>query len=517
MRRTTGGTGDAKVPLSARDCELVIFDLDGVLTQTAAVHAAAWKEVFDAFLHRRLGKSFRPFDLDVDYLTFVDGKPRLAGVRDFLESRDFRVPEGAPEDDAGEDTLWGIGNLKNRLFNTILERDGVHTDASGLVLLDELQACGIRRAVVSASRNARRVLDAAGLSSKLDTVVDGNDADDEGLAGKPAPDTFIAAAHRLDVPPSRAAVIEDAEAGVAAGRAGDFSLVIGVDRGSHAEALRAHGAHYVVRELNCLRPEPLPSAQDRFDEVMAGLAGRVPALFLDYDGTLTPIVSRPEDAVLSDSMRKTLALLASRCTVALVTGRDLEVIRGLVGMDNISYAADHGLELKCAGQSPVHPEALAGFETLIEDVARDLSRELGGVEGVIVEPKRYSVAVHYRLVADDEVAAVKSRVHQALARETKLRLLAGKKVVELRPDLEWDKGSAVHWVMKQLGVEPAQAIYMGDDVTDEAAFRLLRNAAAAVAVQETPRPTAAGYRLADVEQVHEFLDRLAISIPEQES
>lgn len=214
--------------------DAVIFDLDGVVTRTAQVHAQAWKEAFAPV----------PFDPVEDYLKYVDGKPRLDGVRAFLAARGI---------DAGEDEVRDIGERKNRLF---LERvkDGVEVYASTLELIRALRARGVRTAVVTASRNGEAILRAAGLTELFDARVDGNDAARLGLAGKPAPDTFLYAAEALGVPPARAAVVEDALAGVEAGRAGGFAEVIGVDRSAQATALREHGATRVVRDLAELIP-----------------------------------------------------------------------------------------------------------------------------------------------------------------------------------------------------------------------------------------------------------------------
>jgi alpha,alpha-trehalase len=363
--------------------------------------------------------------------------------------------------------------------------------------------------VVSASRNCRRVLEAAGLSAHIDAVVDGTDAEREGLAGKPAPDTFLAAARRLDVPPARAVVVEDAEAGVAAGHAGGFGLVIGVDRNDHAGALLAKGADHVVTRLDQLRPLPLPSALVGLADIRARLGSRRPALCLDYDGTRPPIVARPEDAHLGEPMRETLTALAARGPVVIVTGRGLDVIREMVAIEGITYAADHGFELEAENGRAAHAEVVEGFDALAVEVAAELGRRLHGVKGVIIEPKRFSVAVHYRLVEEAAVERVKTAVREVLAGQPRLRLLTGKMVLELEPDVAWDKGAAVEWVMRRLAVTPAQAVYVGDDVTDEAAFRLLRGTGTTVAVQEVPRPTAAGYRLADVDEVLAFLQRLA--------
>ena len=220
-----------------------LFDLDGVLTPTAAVHAAAWKSMFDEFLHARAdesGQPFMPFDEHDDYDEYVDGKPRLAGVRDFLASRGIVLPDSDVE---------ALGTRKNELVLELLRTSGVEAYEGSVRYLHAARDAGLRRAVVSSSRNCLEVLQAAGIDALLEVRVDGNVAAAEGLAGKPAPDTFLAAAHKLGVEPAAAAVFEDALSGVAAGSAGNFGYVVGVDRVGQADALRKHGADVVVRDL----------------------------------------------------------------------------------------------------------------------------------------------------------------------------------------------------------------------------------------------------------------------------
>ena len=240
------------VTLSPRDHDGVLFDLDGVLTRTAAVHAAAWKRLFDSFLEeraRRTGARFVPFDIRVDYRRHVDGKPRQDGVIDFLRSRGIELPMGAPGDAPEAATVSALGALKDRYFMEQLTQHGVEVYESSIALVRALRAQDIATGVVSSSRNCEAVLRAAGIAELFDTRVDGNDLVTLKLAGKPAADTFLEAAYRLRVAPSRAAVVEDAIAGVAAGRAGRFGTVIGVDRGGQSPALRQAGADVVVTDL----------------------------------------------------------------------------------------------------------------------------------------------------------------------------------------------------------------------------------------------------------------------------
>jgi beta-phosphoglucomutase family hydrolase len=234
-----------------------LFDLDGVLTQTAKVHAAAWQEMFDAFLHDRsksTGEPFRPFE-PADYLAYVDGKLRLDGVRSFLAARDIALPEGSPDDPPSAATVHGLAARKNELVLELIHSDGVDVYTGSVHFVEWVRDRGVRRAVVSASRNCEAVLVAAGIDRLFDARVDGNVAAERQLRGKPAPDMFLAAADALGVRAADAAVFEDAVAGVEAGRAGAFGWVVGVDRGGNARALRAHGADVVVGDLGELLEE----------------------------------------------------------------------------------------------------------------------------------------------------------------------------------------------------------------------------------------------------------------------
>lgn len=223
-----------------------LFDLDGVITPTAEVHMAAWAEMFNEFLATQPGQS--PYVED-DYFRFVDGKPRYDGVRDFLASRGITLPEGEPDDYPVKDTVCGLGNRKNAVFNEIIMRVGVQPYPGSVAFIQQLSREGKRLAVVSSSKNAPAVLAAAEMSSYFELIVDGNVARENNLAGKPAPDTYAFAAKALGVPDGESVVLEDAISGVAAGAAGDFGLVIGVDRGVGSDALQQAGADLVVADL----------------------------------------------------------------------------------------------------------------------------------------------------------------------------------------------------------------------------------------------------------------------------
>ncbi len=240
------------------DIHAFLFDLDGVLTQTATVHAAAWKDMFDTFLRAeadRTGAPFVPFDPVADYDEYVDGRPRLDGTRGFLESRGIHLPEGDEQDAPGTRTVQGLSRAKNDTVLRMIREQGVEPYPGSVAYLRRLRDLGLPRAVVSSSANCRDVLRAARIDDLVDVVVDGITARRDHLAGKPAPDTYLAAARQLGTSPEHAAVFEDALAGVASGRAGGFGTVVGIDRVGQAEELRAHGADLVVQDLAELLPD----------------------------------------------------------------------------------------------------------------------------------------------------------------------------------------------------------------------------------------------------------------------
>jgi beta-phosphoglucomutase family hydrolase len=246
------GQPNNKRAITRDQYDAVLLDLDGVITDTAGIHAACWKQMFDEYLQKRAtqkSEAFHPFDIATDYRLYVDGKPRYDGVRDFLKSRGIELPEGSPDDPPQAETVDGLGNRKNDLVNNIIEDKGVEPYEGSVELIRQLRHQGFKLAVVTSSQNCAAVLRAAKLDAFFDMRVDGNTILAEHLAGKPAPDTFLMAAKLLGVGPSRAVVIEDALSGVEAGSNGNFGLVIGVARKGNADELRRHGAHVVVNDL----------------------------------------------------------------------------------------------------------------------------------------------------------------------------------------------------------------------------------------------------------------------------
>jgi alpha,alpha-trehalase len=512
----------SSLTISPSEYEAVIFDLDGVVTNTAEVHATAWKTMFDEYLQQRAERredSYEPFDRGADYRRYVDGKPRYDGVKSFLESRSIDLAYGDPGDEPRKETICGLGNRKNELFNELLEKDGAPVFQSSVDLIHTLRDHGFKTAVASSSKNCAAVLKAAELTKLFEAKVDGVDLAELGLDGKPAPDMFVEAARRLGVDPHRAIVVEDAIAGVEAGKKGKFGCVIGVARHEETEALKESGADVVVKDLAEIKvaaqskkdTESLSSPLEDIEEIQHRATDKKIAVFLDYDGTLTPIVESPEQAVLSEEMRQTVSELSRYCTVGVISGRDLQDVRELVGIDSIYYGGSHGFDIAGPGGERQEAQQAAEFLPVLDRAEKALQDRLHNVAGALVERKKFSIAAHYRKVADENVGEVELAVDKVLENYPDLRKSTGKKVFELQPKLDWHKGKALLWLLEDLGLNKPDVLpfYIGDDTTDEDGFRALKERGITIVVEEGSRSTEAQYTLANPDEVREFLQKVA--------
>ena len=513
------GAGRAAA-IDPRFHDAVLFDLDGVITDTAALHAAAWRQLFDDYLGGRApsaNENHEPFTA-ADYRHYIDGKPRYDGVRDFLASRGVTIGWGDASDSAASDTTCGLGNRKQELFSALIA-DGVPVFESTVALVKRLTETGIRVAVYSASRNCAAVLASAGLAGLFEVRVDGVVAAELGLPGKPDPATLLETARRLGVRPGRAVVVEDAEAGVTAARDGGFGLVIGVDRsGADGAQLRECGADVVVGDLTEVtvraidrRMSSLPDALLSFGQVAGVVMARRPAIFFDFDGTLSAIVDEPDSATLVPGADKALESLAALYPVGVLSGRDLADIRDRIGIPGLWYAGSHGFEMISPDGAYHCNETAAAAVPLLERAAAELTEHLAAIDGVRVEHKRYAVAVHYRNAGPEAPAAVTTAVHEAGHRHG-LKATAGRMVAELRPDLDWDKGTTLEWILDRVaGEDPLLPIFIGDDLTDEDGFDSVLHDGIGIVVrhlEDGDRATAARFSLEDPDQVREFIERL---------
>ncbi len=518
--RQTGGdtvVGGAPVAIDPRYHDAVLFDLDGVVTGTAALHEAAWKQLFDEYLRGRAPSDTENHDpfTSADYRNWIDGRPRYDGVRDFLAARGVSLPWGEADDD-GAATICGLGNRKQELF---VERiaGGVPVFESTVTLARRLRSAGLGVAVFSASRNCAAVLAAAGIEDVFAVRMDGVLAEDLGLPGKPDPATLLETARRLGVRPGRAVVVEDSGAGVTAARAGGFGLVIAVDRGGDspdrlaaADAIIGDLAEVTLRTID--RPmSRLPDALLSFSQIAGVLAARRPAFFFDFDGTLSEIVDDPASAIPVPGAQESLRELAARYPVAVLSGRDLADVQARVGIPGLWYAGSHGFEM--VGPDGVHHrnETAAQAIPVLEDAAKELAGRLAPIAGVAVEHKRYAVAVHYRNAGPGAAGAVTAAAHD-VGRRAGLKVTSGRMVVELRPNLDWDKGKTLEWIGEQIaGNRPLLPVFVGDDLTDEDAFDSVLHDGIGIVVRHTEdgdRATAARFSLDSPDRVREFIDRL---------
>jgi trehalose-phosphatase len=507
------------IRVAGSEVDAAIFDLDGVITQTARVHARAWKRMFDEYLRERSerrNEPFLPFSIAEDYPRYVDGKPRYDGVSSFLESRGIKLDYGTPEDPPGKETYCGLGNRKNKLFRDVIHAEGVDVYDDAVATIREWRRLNIKTAVVSSSKNCALIVRVAGLERLFDASVDGAEAEKLDIPGKPAPDLFTLAAKKLDVHPERALIVEDAIAGVQAGRAGGFALVVGVARKADRADLKKHGADVMVQKLTELTTEkPVaaachpPSALEHFDALISCLDGKKAAVFLDYDGTLTPVVSDPDKAFMPQEMRAVVRRLADLTTVAIISGRDRPVVEDFVQIEGITYAGSHGFDIR---GPDFHQEHQGGVEASgdLDKAQHALEKRLHPVAGVLVERKRFALAIHYRNVAAEDADRVEQAVHEVHKNYPKLRRRGGKKVFELQPDVDWNKGKALLWLLEILGMKHrgVRPLYIGDDVTDEDAFAVLTDSGIGIVVGDETLPSNARYWLRDPDAVGVFLERL---------
>nr|HPK86820.1 trehalose-phosphatase [Atribacterota bacterium] len=507
--------------------------------------------VFDDYLRlraKRNGEPFQEFTYQDDYLTYVDGKPRYKGVQNFLASRNIHLPFGDPADPPDKETICGIGNKKNQLFDKLLQEEGAEVFESTITLIKDLKKNGIKVGVASSSKNCRAVLKSVQLEDLFETIVDGIVSQELNLKGKPEGDIFVTAAKNLGSFPEDSVVVEDAASGVEAGRNGGFGLVLGVARENNEKELTKYGADLVVSDLAeininlindwflrkpksfflcfdnltqappIFRPEHLRGENIYLNPFYQRTGKSVIAdnpkltFFLDYDGTLTSIVASPELAILAPDMKRIVENLAEIHTVAIVSGRLREDVQNLVGIKGIFYAGSHGFDIEGPGGFKMIHKAAEKTIPLISAIIEQLKERLGHINGILIEEKKFSVAVHYRKVLNiTDLQFIEKVVKEMVQEHNEMRILLGKKVFEILPNIDWDKGKAVKWIMNALNIpwQPTTVFYLGDDTTDEYAFRTVITRGTALIVSDDPEKiSTADFQLQSTVEVKEFFEQV---------
>ncbi len=487
--------------IDPRRLDAVAFALEGVFVGTADLRGEVW----DHFYRQRFPD--HPPLPGHDYVRIVADTSLTDAITDGLAGVGVPLPEGAPYGSPTAEAARGIANLLDREFADRIARGGIPVQDAAVDLARRVRGAGLRIAVYCAEPRRTAILDAIGGAETM-------------LAAEAQPRTLDEAVRRLGADPARTAVVVGGPSDLAAARRGGFALVIGVARPGDEKLLRRAGAHVVVTDVARIgfrsgtRPlSRIPDALTSRHQSAALLRSRHPAVFLDFDGTIADIVAQPTAATLVEGVASELARLARHCPVGIISGRDLADVRARVGVPGLWYAGSHGFELVGPDGQHYENEEASDAEPDLVRITSTLCERLGTVPGVLVEGKRFAVSVHYRNVDAERVDEVISTVRAAVAEEPRLRATSGRKIVEIRPDVDWDKGRALVWALGHVGASSdVLPIYVGDDLTDEDAFDAIEDSGFGVVVRHTEdgdRRSAARFAVDGPAQVHELLQRIA--------
>lgn len=496
--------GDCKAEL---EYKAIALDLDGVVADTRDLHFDAWKRILDKFLKDKPEQ--RCFS-EEDYSVYVDGVPRKEGISQFLESRKIK-----PE----EETVNRLGDDKNKLYQELLEESGAEIFDDSVRAIKRWKKKGILLAIVSSSKNARLVLEKAQIEDLFDARVDGVVGERRGLKGKPSGEYFVEALKELGVDPSQAAIVEDAESGVRAGKDGGFKRVFGMDRSekrSHTKALKDQGADQVVCSLLEIQIErvqernnPPFHALKNFEEMKERIGCREIALFLDFDGTLAPILPNPDDVELPSSLKEKLEESSKYFKTAIMSGRDRRDVKERVGLPNLFYGGSHGFDITGPGGFRFELEEAHEIFPALDRAQKRLESSLHSLEGIRIERKRYAIAVHYRQASAEAAEQACAEVRRVGRDFDQLKVAGGKKIYELKPNIDWGKGKAIEKLCQVLEIDSSNAVafYLGDDVTDEDGFEYIKDWGVGIRVGDPKEKTKANYWL-EFGEVENFIELL---------
>lgn len=502
----------------------LVIDMSEVIIRTAEINKTAWEIVFNEFFKvNNLEQSFS----GEDYQTWFEGKTKFDRTRQFLNSRNIHLPFGSQNEPANFETICGLEKKKSKLFSHLLREGQLQVYEKAVERIKNWKEKGLKTAIVSSDENFKKAIKRTELKGLFDVKIDGHISRKMGLKEKPEADLYLQATKELGFPPEDCILFDDSEAGVQAGSKANFGLVVGVSRRKNRKQLSENGADIVIDNFNELDifndPEirmwfsqqtaPFASQYVKFGEA---ISSKTPVLFLDYDGTLTPIVPNPDDAIISDEMKSVIKNCATKFTVAAVSGRDMDDLKQKINLDELIYAGSHGFRI--SGPDGLYHEHEKTIEILphLDKVEKLLKQKFEGIiPGVLVERKRYAIAIHYRNASMDDFSEIKNKVNNSIKNTEGLKVDEGKKILEVKPAIDWNKGKAVFWILEKLGFTDREKyipIYIGDDKTDEDAYEALAGWGFGIQVGPGSVPSAAYFKLKNVYQVRILLKELAQSV-----
>jgi trehalose-phosphatase len=496
----------------------VIFDMDGVVTQTAQLHYKTWKVVLDQFLHKITSNSYH--FTEQDYFYFFDGVPRKDGVKNYFSTLKIGEKEVKKHYEDLAQCIDVICSKKNNLMLSVIAEDKIQAFNDCMEFIEFIRSLDYKIAIISSSKNCRAILKSAGIENLFAVCVDGVIAEEKQLVGKPNPAIFLEAAKQLNLLPEQCLVIEDALAGVKAAKDGGFNTVA-LDRENKLfEEFRKYNPDYILRDLSknqvqfyknfILQKSKAASALDALPFIASSLNQQKEiVLFLDYDGTLTPIVDRPQDASLSPLMRESILCLCKNYLTVIISGRELTNLKEQVKIPNIFYAGNHGFELVGPENSNFSFKIGDDYLEDIQAIYKEIYLVFKEIPGCIIENKKFTLSIHYRLAHESQYEFISATIDRLLMNFKNLSRHEGKMVIEIRPRIAWNKGiaalSLLKWLKKDyLNVIP---IYIGDDITDEDAFQQFNQKGITIKVGSDTH-TNAHFFLKTPQHVKHFLDQL---------
>ncbi|HZH74028.1 MAG TPA: trehalose-phosphatase [Mariniphaga sp.] len=502
----------------------LIIDMSEVIVRTAAINKTAWEAIINEYF--RLNKLPQSFS-EEDYHKWFEGKPRFDRVKQFFNSYNINLHFGSQNEPADFNTICGLEKKKSKLFSHLLREGHLHVYEKAVAQIRAWKEKGIKTAIVSSDENFKKALKRSELKDLFDIKIDGHASRKMGFKEKPEADLYLEAVKELGYPPESCILFDDTVAGVQAGSKANFGLVVGVNRRQNKKQLSEGGADIVIDNFDELDlyndpdiklwfSQPTLPFASQYVRIMEAVSQKTPVLFLDYDGTLTPIVQNPDDAVISEEMKNVLKDCASVFTVAAVSGRDMDDLQQKIGLNELIYAGSHGFRISGPDGLYHEHEKTREILPLLDQFEKDLQLEFNNkIKGVQFERKRYAIAIHYRNASMEDYPEIKKKVIKLLQGSESLKMDEGKKIIEVKPAIEWDKGKAVLWILEKLGLTDKNKyipIYIGDDTTDEDAYKSLTGWGLGIQVGPGAESSAAQYRIKNVYQVRILLKELAQSI-----